>query len=330
MSILKLVLITTTALSLANAKIDFTNFSDICDKNISADCKNIKSEIKTIQYILKLKVNSKIQVNGAYDAITKGTIISLQKNHHLWARGYIGKQTKSLLNDILYGKIDKRNDIKKVKISNTQKPTIKKVIKLAQNKKIANIKKVNKKKIDYTSYNEFIKSVDLKKSYAIYKDPKLLKMTKRSSILLKVDTKVQRVKLLVDGKVALDAPCTTGAKRKFEPNTKTYRDKHTPKGTFKIIEKIALKRSTIFGDIYLNGKKVFHGDRRKYKGSWKGAIFIGHPLRNWMRLTSGGIGLHASKYIKRYPGSNGCIRLQPKVAQIIFQKIKPGTKVKVN
>jgi len=138
----------------------------------------------------------------------------------------------------------------------------------------------------------------------------------------------QRVRLVVNGKVALDAPCTTGAKRKFEPNTKIYRDKHTPLGTYKIREKIADKRSTIFGDIYKNGKRIYHGDRRKYKGSWEGVKFVGASLKHWMRLTSNGIGLHASKYVKRYPGTNGCIRLPDHVAHTLFAKDK-GTVVRV-
>jgi lipoprotein-anchoring transpeptidase ErfK/SrfK len=52
-------------------------------------------------------------------------------------------------------------------------------------------------------------------------------------------------------------------------------------------------------------------------------------MHHWMRLTNGGIGMHASKYIKRHPGSNGCVRLPFKVAKTIFSKIKPGTKVMV-
>jgi lipoprotein-anchoring transpeptidase ErfK/SrfK len=48
-----------------------------------------------------------------------------------------------------------------------------------------------------------------------------------------------------------------------------------------------------------------------------------------MRLTSGGIGLHASKYVKRYPGTNGCIRLPYNVAHTLFAKVDKGTVVKV-
>jgi len=93
------------------------------------------------------------------------------------------------------------------------------------------------------------------------------------------------------------------------------------------MEKIAAKKSTIFGEMFRHGKKVYHGDRRKYRGPK--AKYVGHTMHHWMRLTNGGIGMHASKYIKRHPGSNGCVRLPFKVARTIFSKIKPGTKVMV-
>ena len=48
-----------------------------------------------------------------------------------------------------------------------------------------------------------------------------------------------------------------------------------------------------------------------------------------MRLTSSGIGLHASRYIKRHPGSNGCVRLPYTVANVVFKKVKPGTPVNI-
>jgi len=344
MGIYKVALVATMTLTLSYAKIDFVNFGDICDSKISKSCKNNQVEIKAIQYLLKRKVNPKIELTGKLDKLTKETIINIQLRENIPPTGYIGKNTKDALNKILYGhklhtkiannsnELDK-NKLLKNKITRKKESLSLNEKKLIQksNKTTKPIENITKKspKTYFSNYREFIKNVNLRKSYAIYKNQKLLKK-KSSNTLLKISVKEQRVKLIIDGKVALDAPCTTGAKRKLEPNTKTYRDKRTPKGTFKIIEKVALKRSTIFGDIYKNGKKIFHGDRRKYKGSWKGVKFIGHPLKNWMRLTISGIGLHASRYVKRYPGSNGCIRLQPTVAKLIFKKVRAGTKVKVN
>ena len=176
-------------------------------------------------------------------------------------------------------------------------------------------------------YADFKKNTNLRKSFKVFQDKSLLCKANGKNTHIKVDVSEQRIRLYVDGKVALCSPCTTGAKRKLEPNTGVIRDKRTPKGTFKITEKISDKRSTIFGKFYRNGKMVYKGDRRKYRGPK--AKYKGASLKNWMRLTSSGIGLHASKYVKRYPGTNGCIRLPFKVAHTIFSKVKTGTKVSI-
>jgi len=175
------------------------------------------------------------------------------------------------------------------------------------------------------SYDAFIKSAAYPKTFAVYKDEKLLNLAKKMGSKIIIDRKTQRIKLVVNGKVAIDSPCTTGSARKIEPHTKKVYNKVTPKGVFRIQEKIVHKRSTIFGRLYRYGKLVFKGDRRKYKGP--PAKYEGAELKNWMRLTSSGIGIHGSKYIKRYPASNGCIRVPYKVVGKIFSAVKTGTKV---
>lgn len=185
------------------------------------------------------------------------------------------------------------------------------------------------KAVESTQYETFKTTTNLRKSFKIYEDKILLSQATPDKSRVVVDVGEQRVRLYVDDAVALDSPCTTGAKHKFEPNTKIYRDKHTPTGTYHIMEKIHDKRSNIFGKFYRGKKRVYKGDRRKYRGSKKGLRYEGASLKNWMRLTGGGIGLHASKYIKRYPGTNGCIRLPYAVSRTIYKHVKKGTEVKV-
>jgi len=180
----------------------------------------------------------------------------------------------------------------------------------------------------YTTYVEF-KQCTNTRSYKVYENNELLKIATAKNTKVKIDVSEQRARLYVNETVALDTPCTTGAKRKFEPNTKIYRDKRTPLGTFKIKEKIKNKRSSIFGKYYKGKCCVYTGDKRKYKGSKKGLRYEGAALKNWMRLTGGGIGLHASKYVKRYPGTNGCIRLPYTVSKTIFKHVRRGTPVTV-
>jgi len=292
-------------LSLAHAKSYFVNHDDICEGTETHKCTNDYNSVRNLQITLNRdkKIKVSLKADGKWGEKTKEAVIAFQKQHKLFPTdGWVGKETKI--------KLDK----------------IARKIKFPKDKQVKHVALMKTKK-NYTCYSSFRKCVNLRKSYKVFKDNKLLCKANGRNTHLKIDVSEQRIKLLVNGKIALDAPCTTGAKRKLEPNTRTYRDKHTPLGTYHIMEKIAAKKSTIFGEMYRNGKKVYHGDRRKYRGPK--AKYVGHTMHNWMRLTSGGIGLHASKYVKRYPGSNGCVRLQPKIAKVIFSKVKRGTKVSV-
>ena len=341
MNFLKVVTTTCVTLSFTQAA-SFSSLHDICETTKTQSCPNSKKEIILLQKFLNYGKEKKLNITGKYDKATKNAVIAFQKEHNIPATGYVGTMTKNELDKTLKNLLSKLKSKKsavakkepKIKVKIAKKDTkakktvaLKKVNAKKAVKKTAQIKKVDIQKI--SSYEAFKRSVNLRKSFAVFKDYKLLSKVNRAKTVLKVDVSEQRVKLVVNGKVALSAPCTTGSKHKLEPNTRTYRDKRTPLGTFKIIEKIATKRSTIFGNIYRNGKLIYHGDRRKYKGSWKGVKFVGAPLYNWMRLTSSGIGLHASSHVKRYPGSNGCIRLPKNVANLLFSKLKKGTVVKV-
>jgi len=305
MGILRVLLTITVLLTVVDAKKHFISYADMCQQTKEDHCPNYPDEVRNLQKVLNAdkKLGVHLKVDGKWGKETRQAVIKFQQLHGITpAKGYVGTKTKRLL----------AKKSKHVKLSTVH---------------WAKHNKVSKK--CYSCYADFRKHVNLKKSYAVFKDHKLLAKAKHKRKLIKVDVSEQRLRLYVDGKVALDTPCTTGARHKFEPNTKIYRDKHTPMGTFRIREKIANKRSTIFGDIYVNGRKVYHGDRRKYRGSWKHAKFVGASLKHWMRLTSSGIGLHASKYVKRYPGTNGCIRLPYSVAHTLFAKVDKGTKVKI-
>jgi len=301
----KILLSALMLISVANAKGYFTNHNDICDMELNDKCTNNYNAVRNLQIALTRdkKINVDLKSDGKWGENTKKAVIAFQEMYKLTpADGWVGKATKT--------KLDK----------------ISKNIKFPKDKKVKNVALM---KASSGSYEAFRKKVNLRKSFKVYQDKKLLACANGRNTKLKVDISEQRVRLYVNGKVALCSPCTTGAKRKFEPNTKIYRDKHTPKGTFKIKEKIADKRSTIFGDYYRGSKRVYHGDRRKFRGSKRGLHYKGASLQNWMRLTSSGVGLHASKYVKRYPGTNGCIRLPYKVAKTIFKKVRKGTKVSI-
>lgn len=309
MHISKIVLSIVLLFSLVQAKHTFKVYDDICEKDTTQECTNEKTEVKNLQIALNAdkSLHLNLKPDGKWGEKTKEAVILFQKQHNLTpAVGYVGSKTKKALDKI---KLPKR--VQYVQLEKSKKQN---------KKKKKNIAKGN-------SYEKFKKQINLRKSYKVFQDESLLCKANKRNTKLKVDISEQRVKLYVNNKIALCAPCTTGAKKKLEPNTKTYRDKRTPKGTFKIKEKLTNKYSSIFGKYYRNGKLVYKGDRRKYRGGK--AKYIGAALPNWMRLTSSGIGLHASKYIKRHPGTNGCIRLPYKVAKTIFAKVSRGTQVTI-
>ncbi|MEA3434095.1 MAG: L,D-transpeptidase family protein [Campylobacterota bacterium] len=299
MNITKILLTTLMLFSFSQAKHSFKTYDDMCENTGTQECINESSQIKNLQIALNADKNLNLNLNtdGKWGKDTKDAVVKFQKHHKLMpVAGYVGTKTKRQLD------------------------------KVSKNIKFPKVKKVASSSSS-SCYADFKRKTNLKKSYKVFKDKSLLSKANGKNTKLKVDISEQRVRLYVDGKVALCSPCTTGAKRKLEPNTRTIRDKRTPKGTFKITEKIFDKRSTIFGKFYRNGKMVYKGDRRKYRGPK--AKYKGASLKNWMRLTSSGIGLHSSKYVKRNPGTNGCIRLPDNVARTIFAKVNTGTKVSI-
>ena len=304
MNISKLLLATLLLFSFLNAKHSFKTYDDICEKKDDQECLNDLSEVKNLQLALNAdkNLNLNLTVDGKWGENTKNALQKFQEHYSvLPAEGYFGPKTKRRLDKVV------PKDVKFIKISKKKKSL--------------------RKRVKQGSYAAFKRSTNLKRSFKVFKDKALLCKANPRNTKIKVDISEQRIRLYVNGKVALCSPCTTGAKRKLEPNTRIIRDKRTPKCTFRITEKISNKRSSIFGKYYRNGKLVYKGDRRKYRGPK--AKYVGASLKNWMRLTSSGIGLHASKYVKRYPGTNGCIRLPFKVADTIFAKVGTGTKVSI-
>lgn len=164
-------------------------------------------------------------------------------------------------------------------------------------------------------HQKFSERADYKKTYDVYRNEEVLKTANSSNTRVKIDLSDQRAQLLVGDKVALDTPCTTGKA-----------GKRTPTGQFKIKKKIVNKRSNIFGRIYQGNRVVYGGDRRKYHGSGR---FVGSALPYWMRLTDDGIGMHYSGSVKRYPASNGCIRMPRPEVKTIYAKTRVGTPVLV-
>jgi lipoprotein-anchoring transpeptidase ErfK/SrfK len=60
----------------------------------------------------------------------------------------------------------------------------------------------------------------------------------------------------------------------------------------------------------------------------RGARFVGAPMPYWMRLTGGGVGMHAGHIPNPgSPASHGCIRLPRGLAPKLYDVVDVGTKV---
>lgn len=104
----------------------------------------------------------------------------------------------------------------------------------------------------------------------------------------------------------------------------------TPVGEFAVTEKVANKRSNLYGKI-MKGGRVIHSNARVGRESVPaGARFEGAHMPYFLRLTSDGIGLHAGPIPRPgQPASHGCIRVPSKLAPVLFEHVSHGTQVKI-
>lgn len=105
----------------------------------------------------------------------------------------------------------------------------------------------------------------------------------------------------------------------------------TPTGQFEVMEKVANKRSNLYGKIYGAGGRVVRADAKAGRDQIPdGARFEGAQMPYFLRLTNDGIGLHAGPIPRPgRPASHGCIRMPSKLAPVLFQHVDLGTKVSI-
>lgn len=105
-----------------------------------------------------------------------------------------------------------------------------------------------------------------------------------------VDIGGQRAYVFIDNLLAFETPISSASK-----------GRHTPRGTFKVTEKIRSgKRSTLYHSL----------------------------MPYWMRLDQSAIGMHTGQ-LPGYPASHGCVRMPDESAKFIFDLIPRGTIVQV-
>jgi lipoprotein-anchoring transpeptidase ErfK/SrfK len=128
----------------------------------------------------------------------------------------------------------------------------------------------------------------------------------------------QRAYLLADGQVYIDSPISSGKRAGM-----------TPTGSFTVLEKDPDHRSNIYGDfVDRRGRIVRAGVSLKVDSAPSGTRYVGAPMKWFMRLTHGGVGMHVG-ILPGYPASHGCIRLPGSIAPLIYRVVKIGTPVTI-
>ena len=128
----------------------------------------------------------------------------------------------------------------------------------------------------------------------------------------------QRAYLMAGDQIYIDSPVSTGKRAGM-----------TPTGNFHVSEKDPDHRSSLYGDfVDSRGRVVRSGISTKVDSAPSGTRYVGAPMKWFMRLTSGGVGMHVG-ILPGYPASHGCIRLPADIAPLIYQKVKIGTPVTI-
>jgi len=124
----------------------------------------------------------------------------------------------------------------------------------------------------------------------------------------------QRAYLMTGDQVAIDSPISSGK-----------RGHTTPTGSFTIMQKDKDHRSNLYGDYKdSKGRTVRGGISAHIDSAPSGTHFVGAPMKWFMRLTNGGVGMHVG-ILPGYPASHGCIRMPEPAAALFYSKVKVGT-----
>ncbi|MGC1480520.1 MAG: L,D-transpeptidase [Chthoniobacterales bacterium] len=105
----------------------------------------------------------------------------------------------------------------------------------------------------------------------------------------------------------------------------------TPAGNFNVMEKIVDKRSNLYGWIYDGTGNVINYDAdARTDTPPAGGYFEGADMPYWMRLTSGGVGMHQGPIpVPGQPASHGCIRVSKTVIRDFFNAAEVGMPVAI-
>ena len=154
-------------------------------------------------------------------------------------------------------------------------------------------------------------------SSRIFLNDAVLASTNSSNSRIEISLSEQKARLFNGQQLALETAVSTG-----------MRGMETPTGSFRILEKMRVKDSNLYG-IWVDGNSGAllnrDGDSRRPPSSGR-PQFQGSPMPYWLKVHPGGAGMHVG-YVAGHPISHGCIRVPQRAQALIFEKAEVGTPV---
>ena len=141
-------------------------------------------------------------------------------------------------------------------------------------------------------------------------DCKAYRPTNPDAVEIKVSLSNMMIYVVEGNRLLLATPTTIGTP-----------DHPTPKGHFKVFQKIADKRSNTYG-FHASSDTIRPGTRDATPSGYR---YVGYPMPYWVEFAPG-YGFH-SGCVWPVPRSHGCLRLHKNVAAKFFALAKDGTPV---
>ncbi len=169
------------------------------------------------------------------------------------------------------------------------------------------------KKLAFT-YEAFIASPEYRYTRDVWYGGALRQHAPKNS-RVEILLEEQRGRLYINGAIAMDFPVCSGRVGGHE----------TPRGTFRISQKVKEYRSNRYG-FYVNAKGEYvQSGAEAGKPGPAGTTFKGSRMPYWMRF-NGAIGMHVGD-VHREGESHGCVRVPEEACSILFEKLTVGSTV---
>lgn len=123
-----------------------------------------------------------------------------------------------------------------------------------------------------------------------------------------------------NGNVLLEMDVSTGKPKK-----------PTPPGKFRVMEKLPLKASGLYGQYVMKetGEVVVARTWEHEGPKPEGTVYKGIDMPFWLRLTNDGVGMHVGGFPRGSTTSHGCIRCPEEPQKLVYDKARVGMRINV-